>query len=159
MKIKRVSTGFNLDKTLKDIQKRSLTVGFHPSAVYEDGKSVAMIAVQNEFGNVNKNIPPRPFMRPTVSENKEKWKNIIFKQSKAITNNQLTPKSAFVQLGELVGSNIQSGIVNVTAPALATATVMNRLRGKKQGKSVSLSIAKPLIDSGYMLNSVTAEVK
>ena len=65
-----------LEKYVKEIQNAKYTteVGFFPKATYADGKQVAYIAYLNEFGGHN---PPRPFMKRTVEQRKDSWRNLF----------------------------------------------------------------------------------
>ena len=135
-----------------------MRVGWGENAMYPDGERVAVIAAQNEFGNPALKIPPRPFMRPAQSENMSMWKTKMAEGIKASFNNTKTVGEVFEAIGLLVAGGIRTAITKVTSPALKTATVKARLRGTKQGKAVSLTAAKPLVDTGYMLNSLTSEV-
>lgn len=148
----------NFSQAINQVSRISAEVGFLSSATYENGAKVAMVAAQNEYGNSNKHIPPRPFMRPAKDKNATAWKATFQKAIKqGLRSGNL--KSAFDIVSLQVVGDIKKSIVAVTKPALKPATVKARLKGKKQGRSVSLSVAKPLIDSGYMLNSVNYEVK
>lgn len=158
MRITQTTNPYLLSKAIKELQKKSLQVGWNEEAKYEDGDSVAQVAAQNEFGNPSKNIPPRPFMRPAIAENSDKWKQIIKREAKKIINGKATASSSLETLGLTVSGDIRKSITQVTSPALKTSTVEARLRGKKQGNKVSLSIAKPLIDSGWMMSQVTSEI-
>ena len=44
-------------------------VGFFEGSKYDGGKSVASVAVYNEYGL---GVPARPFMRPVIHENRAK---------------------------------------------------------------------------------------
>lgn len=147
-----------LAKLLEDIKTTQLKVGWGENQKYPDGEPVAMIAAQNEFGNPGKKIPPRPFMRPAISKNKMIWSTKLSQGTKAVLNNKLSIGHVFESIGLLVAGDIRKSISEVTTPALKASTVKARLRGKKQGKSVSLTVAKPLVDTGYMLNSLTSEI-
>lgn len=152
MKVTKKSN-INISKMAKQIEQTNAKVGFFDTAVYEDGTSVASVAIQNEFGVPQKRIPPRPFMRPAKDNNSAKWKKTFLAGMK-----QGDAKHAFNLVGMAAQGDIKEAIKEVTRPALATSTVEARLKGKKQGKAVALTIAKPLVDSGYMLTSVEYEV-
>lgn len=147
-----------LPQIIADVQANSLKVGWGENQKYEDGTAVAGIAAVHEFGNPMKNIPPRPFMRPTASEKSQQWQTLIAKGMKLVFNDKKSSAEVFEAVGLKVAGDIRTAISKVTSPSLKTATVKARLRGKKQGKSVSLTAAKPLVDSGVMLNSLTSEV-
>lgn len=147
-----------LDKVIQDLKHIQMRVGWGEEQKYPDGTPVAMIATVHEFGSPAKHIPPRSFMRSTIMQEKENWKRITAKGLKLVVNGEMTIGENLESMGLKVVGDIRKTISTITAPALATATVEARLRGKKQGKSVSLTIAKPLVDTGYMMNSLTSEV-
>ena len=136
---------------------------------------VAQVAIINEFGGKaieGSYVPPRPFMRPAAKDNKGAWATQFSKDIKT-----LPTKYALDRLGFTVEGDIKKDITNVWEPPLKPLTVYNRL--KKQGAfqkktkedthnaimkhlvqvvGTRSGIAKPLIDTGYMIASVTHEV-
>lgn len=158
MKItKKAGLSAKIGSILEDVQKKQLRVGWGEDAKYDNGTSIAMIAAQNEFGNASKKIPPRPFMRPTIAVHKMVWATKLSQGAKTVLNGTRSIGEVFEAVGLLIAGDIRKSIATVTSPALKKETVMARLRGKKQGKSVSLTVAKPLVDTGLMLNSLTSE--
>jgi hypothetical protein len=146
----------NIDvrKIAKDIKRLNAKVGFFDTATYEDGIPVAQVAMIQEYGAPQKNIPPRPFMRPAKENNQKTWKKTF-----TYGINQSFKTGDFKQAFNLVGmqaqSDIKTAIKNVTTPALAESTKKARLTGKvKNAKTAT----KPLVDTGYMLASVEYEV-
>ncbi|MBO5810417.1 MAG: hypothetical protein J6R32_06275 [Bacteroidales bacterium] len=159
-------------------QKMSVKVGWFPQARYkgDDNKnsSVAMVACTQEFGYGKGNIPPRPFMRPAAQNHAEDWAE---KFSQDIKTGDL--KYALNNLGFMVEGDIRKSISEVWEPPLKRETIYARLRKhgwfnrekfsarqrknhhKKLDKMVGSQegIAKPLIDTGYMIASVTHEVE
>lgn len=154
MQVKRVSH-IDLAKKIQQIKGIKAKVGFFSSAVYEDGTPVAEVAIQNEFGVPQKNIPPRPFMRPAM-DNQGTWKTIFKNESiKAFkTGNFKTP---FVAVASTVQGNIKENIATLKSPALADSTIQAR-KNKSSKKNPAKTIEKPLVDSGLMLTSVQYEV-
>ena len=55
-----------LDRVPEEFDGMVAQVGFPSGINYEDGTNVAYVATIQEFGAPEANIPPRPFMRPTV---------------------------------------------------------------------------------------------
>ena len=159
MQIKRkAGVSAKLNNIIREINSTSFRVGWGEGIKYEDGTPVAMIAAQNEFGNSAKRIPPRPFMRPTISKNRITWTKKTVQGLNAVLQGNRNTADVMDMIGQLVAGDVRKAISKVTQPALKTATVQARLRGKKQGGSVSLTVAKPLVDTGYMLNSLQSEV-
>lgn len=125
---------------IKSYNNEKLKVGFINGATYPDGESVANVAFENEYGT-NK-IPPRPFMRSTVSQNKEKWvKNI-----KALVQNKDT-ETALLQTGEMIKGDFVYSILNWDEPPNSAMTI------KKKGFN------KPLVDTGLMSRSISYELE
>lgn len=155
---KKAGLSAKLEAAIKEVRAKQLRVGWGEDQKYDDGTSVAMIAAQNEFGNTGKKIPPRPFMRPAIAAHKMTWTAKLAQGTKTVLNGTRSIGEVFEAVGLLVAGDIRKSITLVTSPALKASTVMARLRGKKHGKSVSLTAAKPLVDSGLMLNSLTSEV-
>jgi hypothetical protein len=161
-------------KRIEALGKSRVKVGWFPSSVYENGLSVATVAETNEYGSPNKGIPPRPFMRPTIAQKKQVWKKTIQQYGDAVLSGKADPAKMMDSLGLMVQGDIARAISRVTAPALNPATVAARLRrtaayqkaGKKgriaqraKAKSApKAGITKPLVDTGYMLTSISYEV-
>lgn len=148
MKVKK-TVHIDIKKTIEQVKNIQAKVGFFSSARYEDGTPVATVAIWNEYGSPKQKRPPRPFMRPAMN-NKEAWKSIFVKASK-----QAWQDGNFQRPFELVAMTVQGdikeNISSLTAPALSATTLAIR---KQNGNNSS----KPLIDTKYMLTSVTYEV-
>lgn len=148
----------NLFNAIRELNKKKLNVGWFESSKYEDGTPVAEVAVSNEFGSVKKNKPPRPFMRTAISNNNTKWTKVSEKISKDIFRGS-NVRTSLNLLGTVVQSDIQESITSLTAPALAKSTINARKSKIASGRRIESTIEKPLIDSGYMLATLTSEVK
>lgn len=158
-------------------KKLSMQVGWFPDAKYDDDTPVASVAVTNEFGDAP--IPARPFMRPAARENAPRWSAQFSKDIK-----QLPLQYALDNLGFRVEGDIRKSISNVWNPPLKAVTIYNRIKKHdsfiKRDKNGQINwiktekardnavtkavgthagIAKPLIDTGYMIASVTHEVE
>ena len=148
--IKRVESkdGRNLLAALTKLQDKQAKVGWFPSARYDDAKStpVASVAAQNEFGNPAKHIPARPFMRPTNLNKTQEWK-------------ELAEQGDLLDLiGASASADIKQTISKLTTPALSERTIRARLSRRKNKTHVGL-LTKPLVDTSYMLVSLSYEVE
>jgi hypothetical protein len=144
----------NLIKDSK--QKKVLKVGFIGDTKYPNKNfTTAGAAYVSEFGNATKNIPPRPFMGPAVQKNREKWRQLMQSLYKSVLTGKLRFWTVFDQVGLVAAGAIKEEIRAVNSPPLKLSTIKARLRGKKQGKYVALTITKPLVHTKLMLNSVT----
>lgn len=121
----------------------TLRVGFLERATYPDGKPVAMIAAIQEFGAPAAGIPPRPFFRNTIAKKESEWGPAI---ADLIREKNYDIRAAFDAAGFAIAGQVRQGIVDTNEPALAPSTIARK------------GHAKPLVDTGHMLNSVDHEV-
>lgn len=123
---------------------RTLRVGFLAGATYPSGKSVAMIAAIQNFGAPRANIPPRPFFSNMVAKKSPGWPKGLARQLKATGNDV---DAALALAGEAIRGQLQQEIRETNAPPLSPVTIARK------------GFAKPLIDTGHMLNSVEYEIR
>jgi hypothetical protein len=123
---------------------KELNVGFFQSSRYPNGTSVATVAAINEFGTAK--IPERPFFRNATAKVQPKLLSILRREIDPETM-VITPSIA-EKLGLVFVGAIQKEIVDLKEPPNAPATIK-----AKQGKD------NPLIDTGFLRQSVTYEVK
>jgi len=117
-------------------------VGFPSGINYEEGTPVAYVATIQEFGAPEVNIPPRPFMRPTVKANKHEWTKIIASRIPKVVMGKMTAFDVLDLVGISAAADIQVTISKVDSPPNSPATI------KRKGSS------KPLVDTGLMVASV-----
>jgi hypothetical protein len=153
MQIQRSSKSDTIKKMLQDLESKEIRVGFFETAKYPDGTPIAYVAAIQEFGYGP--IPPRPFMRPAELQNKNKWQRGIAAGVKAALNGAVTIDHALEQVGMVAASDVRKAIKAVTSPPLAESTIRARQSRKKGKKAAS---AKPLVDTGQMLQAVTSAV-
>lgn len=153
MDIQRKGNADAIKKMLRELESKEIRVGFFETAKYPDGTPIAYVAAIQEFGYGP--IPPRPFMRPAELQNKNKWQAGIAQGVKAALNGQVTITNALEQVGMVAAGDVRKAIRAVTAPPLAESTIRARQSRKKTKKSAS---AKPLVDTGQMLQAVTSAV-
>ncbi|MFY1028172.1 hypothetical protein ACE4RU_10805 [Actinobacillus seminis] len=141
-------------KLLKDAKNKAVRVGIIDKQ-YDDGTSVAYVGAIHEYGASGKNIPPRPFIRPTVADKKTTWA----KTGKAVLAKGGAIEDMFEAIGLQASAHIRETIANIDNPKLADATIAARKRKYKSKKSkATKDPEKPLVDSGYLLNSISYEV-
>jgi len=147
----------SIDAAIKDIGQMKLRVGWFASAKYETGTPVAMVAAAHEFGVPQNGLPPRPFMRPTIAENRDRWLKYFAQQVRHIFEGESTVEIALNQVGLNMAGKIKQAISKVTQPPLKTATVKAKMRKRKTAKTPG-NLTKPLVDTGLMISTVTHEV-
>lgn len=170
-----------IDKIVKKLSKAStLEVGFLEGATEPDGTSIPMIAAVQEFGTYNTRfpIPPRPYFRPMVAEKSPEWPERLIAALKA-TNYDVD--RALEMLGATIKGDLQDSIAHLQDPALSEVTLMLRKMRSEGGPDFKMGLrhvytainrvkagersglsgtaAKPLVDSGNMLNAVDFIVK
>jgi hypothetical protein len=153
--------GWNqLELALKNLGNKVGKVGWFEDSKYDDDKNtpVAFVAAQNEFGNRAKNIPERPFMRPTIIAKQNEWRKIALDGSKKIIKGELNSYNVLDILGLKVVGDIKATIQKIQEPVLSPVTIKNRLARRANKKTVGW-LTKPLIDTGVMFNTITNSVE
>ncbi len=140
----------HLEVALKSLKGKVGKVGWFKGAVYPNGMPVAAIAAIQEKGYEPKNIPPRPFMRPSVVKYQQTWRRIAFEGSKNIIEGKTTAYNVMDQIGMVAVKNILTTIKGIYTPALRPATIARRL-AKYKNKSKLGNLYKPLNDTGRMM--------
>lgn len=141
----------------KTFNSTELKVGWFSTTRYEDGTPVAHVAMIHEFGAPKVNIPPRPFMRPTVAREENNWRRFIAQEAPKILDGQETVERMFEALGLNISGQIGKSISAVTAPPLKEATIKAKLAKLANTKTVG-KVDKPLVETGIMLDTVTYTV-
>lgn len=143
-----------LAKRLKELEGKVAKAGWFESAVYPTGTPVATVAAVHEFGAPAKNIPPRPFMRPTIARESNNWKALMASGAKAIIRGNATIDQVLNAVGAKAAGDVAKTIASITAPPLKAATIAARAR-KRKDKTITATLRKPLVDTALMINSVT----
>ena len=137
----------DLQKQLKDLEKKELQVGWFESAKYGDNTPVAGIMAQNEYGNPKLSIPPRPFMRSAASDNQGKWDETAKKEFAAVVQGKTTPDNVLKVLGLQAVGDIKNSITMGNWDKLSPVTIaLRKLRkdGKKIGGALVGSVASAI---------------
>lgn len=134
---------------LEKLKQNEVFIGYqagHAKHTDEDGNTADMaeIAMFNELGTSTS--PPRPFLRMTVDENKDKINQFVETQTKRIAQGA-SAEQCLKQMGAFGVSLVQEKIGNGTFEPNAESTV------KAKGSD------KPLIDTGQMRQSVHYVIK
>lgn len=145
--------GENAKRKLRDladkVRSAKLRVGFLEGATYPDGTKVALVAYMNEFGrSVHSDEGdyyqlPRPFFRSMISAKSPSWSNEL---GKLMKNNENDSMRCLELMGIRIKGQLQESITALVSPPLAPSTIARK------------GFAKPLIDTGHMLNSVDFEI-
>ena len=151
--------------------------GKYPASEGKPPVSVASVAILQERGSPKQNIPPRPFLKPTIDKKEDSWRNQIVKGVRAVLRGATTLENVMEIIGQTAKADIQKTIARVDSPALAESTIKARMRkaglntgdAPKYGKKYNFSsikrkattgkgninlIDKPLVDTGYLFGSI-----
>lgn len=128
-------------ETIAEKMAGSVRVGFMEGATYPDGTPVAAVAYWNEYGGPER--PPRPFFRKMIATESPTWAD---KMAALAKSKKYDGPAVLAMMGEDIKGALQQSINDFTDPPLAKSTVDAK------------GFAKPLIDTGHMLNSVAYEV-
>ncbi len=145
----KVNGGDQVKQKLDDLTRSiknatTLKVGFPEGATYPDGASLPMVAAINEFGAPSRGQPPRPFFRRMIKQHQGEWPAAI---ANLLKSNDYDAKKTLDQTGEAIVGQLRQSIVDFTDPPLAPSTIARK------------GFDKPLIDTSFMLKSVTKEVE
>lgn len=143
---------------LKNLDGKIGKVGWFETAKYDDGTPVAYVASIHEFGYPEGGIPPRPFMRPTISEKRAEWRGIADKGARAVLRGTATSATVLEALGMKAAGDIAKTIASIQSPPLAEATVEARQR-QYADRGTTGNLNKPLVDTALMVNSITSTVE
>lgn len=133
----------DIRKRLKQLGEMTLLVGWDENNRYNDRTPVASVAVTHEYGAPAANIPPRPFMRPAIDANGDRWNEDIQAGVRRVLNGKIKPKPMLLAVGHTIKADIQKAISEVRNPPLAESTKKARDR---KGRS-----HQPLHDTGTMI--------
>jgi len=144
-----------LEQAIVALQGKQSKVGWFDSARYPDGKPVAGVAYVHEHGSTARGIPPRPFFRPTIENKKQDWRELSANIAKGVVQGKINPDDMLEIVALTAGGDVAKTITKITSPPLKKATVKKRIRGRKVGNKKTAE--KPLVDTGLMLASLSAE--
>lgn len=113
----------SLDQALNRLlvsKELHVKVGVLENSKYPDGTSVPTVAYKNEYGWAN--IPPRPFFRDTIKEQKANWGVLARNAIKA----GYSIERVLGLVGAQMQTDVQSTIMSFTTPPNAPYTVAKK---------------------------------
>ena len=157
---------------LLDLAKRahgSVKIGFIDN-------DQAPIAAWNEFGHKGRfPAPPRPFFRTMVAAKSPQWPTMMAGELK---RSKMDGHKTLAFMGEEIEGALKQSIIDLTAPPLSRTTLRLRLKFGNNPQNIrardvvqaqrevaegapvaSGTQAKPLINTGQMLNSTSYKVE
>ena len=140
------------------LKAAELKVGWFEGVRYtEEGVSVVEVAYIQEHGTKDGRIPPRPFMRPTVDAHGKQWRAHAREAVKnASSGRPIT--HALEEIGLHAQGAIQQAIASGNFKELKASTIAARARRYTTKSKQGNVSAKPLVDTGIMISSVSYKV-
>lgn len=149
----RLKGGRKLDREIKKLshlskQPQEVKVGLPAGSMnYPDGTNLIMVGAVNEFGTADGRIPERSFLRSTVINKRQVFRQ-FWRSDKAreLLVGQEDARILLDFLGQLAQAEVQKAIVEISEPPNAQATIGHK------GSS------NPLVDTGLLRQSIRYEV-
>jgi len=131
-------------KVLNAIEDSSVEVGWHEDAdPYDNGKAVAEVAYDNEFGNSQRGVPQRSFFRTTIHEKESEW----VRKTAALVKKGRAARVVMDLVGNEIQGNVQEKIQSIAAAG-----------GNSEATIARKGFDSPLIDSSHMLKTISKKV-
>ncbi|URG13036.1 hypothetical protein B2_43 [Stenotrophomonas phage B2] len=147
MNVKRSGGVKKLQKTLDEMRRVSVEVGYFPEAVYPDGTPVAYVAAIHVFGYLEGNIPPRDYFRTTTEAKAPEWGRQVAGAVAGAIQGKLDFKDALAGVGAMAAGDIGKALSALKEPELAESTI------RRKGHD------KPLVgETGLLLQSLDFKV-
>lgn len=144
MTVRRVAgPGARITTALRELDDFVGKTGWFETARYEDGTPVAYVASIQEFGSPEQGIPPRPTMRPTAAAKEREWAELMASGARAVLRGDREPAQVLELVALRAAGDVQEAIRAVVSPPLKPSTIARK------------GFAKPLVDTGQMLQAVT----
>lgn len=158
--VKYTKSKFNPD----NIKSGRVRIGWFSGTRYDDGIPVAQVARWQEYGTPDAKYPikARPFMRPVLhGQGNQLRAKLKTEYAKAIRNNENTQK-VLLRFGEYVTSQIRQSIRMTVTPANRPVTLEGGWLKSSGGIPFYVEPKRgnhPLIDTGFMLDSIDYQVQ
>ena len=145
----------SIEQATEEASTMVAKIGYFPSAKYPDGTSIAYIASIQEFGVPAKNIPPRPFFRPTMDTQRAVWQQQMGKLATRVMQGKMTVRESFDAIGLNAAGQVRETISALMSPPLKKSTLLARQSRARKGSKYKYLSTKPLVDTGTMRDHLT----
>lgn len=131
----------------------------------------AALGYIHEHGAPEANIPERPFLIPGIAENEEaiarRMRSVV---AESLKGNRGNPRQALEKVGQVAANGVKRKINSGDFTPLSDETLRRRAaKGRKgaqeeldrraAGEAPGTDLAKPLIDTGQLRNSITYVIR
>lgn len=181
MTVRDVDKGYDdLQEVIDAMNGASITIGVHDadSKPYVRGQNdpptTAQIAGVHEFGSPAAGIPPRPFMRPTMDANEDRYADILERRMGFVVDDRMSLRRALGLLGQQISDDIQQKIIDKVRPKLADETIERKRKGYGRVQDADVDpdepirfvetsdggfdSGNPLVDTGQLHRSIDYQV-
>lgn len=152
------------------VQDGGATISHPGGTPYKFGKNGEVVFVEKGTPNpagVTKPhtivIPPRPFMKPSVEDNKEDFVGQIEQVSRKFLNGQISEQQAAEMIGKAAAGNIKKAIAKVNKGLAASTKAQRRRKYAKSSNNLEeeqkKSLYKPLVNTGHMIETVDSKAE
>ena len=148
----------HLDGIADGFVDKEARIGWLEGVNYESGVPAAYVAVIQEFGSPENNIPPRPFLKPTIDKRKDAWVKLLTQGVKAVARGSYSANEVLEGVGVQVVGDIKKTISEVRSPPLAPSTIAARHSRRANGGKGGMTLDQPLNDTGFLIASVQSVV-
>ena len=118
-------------------------------------RKISNFETSHAVGAHSINIPPRPFFRRMIAEKKKEWGPGT---GEALVKFDYDIARTLDAVGDAIAGQLRQSIVDLTDPPLAKSTIARKSRGTVKKIAGVLGPAKPLVETGDMLNSISHQV-
>lgn len=132
-----------IKRQLRVLDNAFTLIGIQEGSDTPGGTSLALIAAANEFGTKNGHIPERPWQRGWFDANRKRIEKFASNLYTRVLKGNITADRALKILGEWYTGELKKSVTQLKTPPNAPSTIQ-----KKKSSN-------PLIDTGYMRNSIT----
>lgn len=145
MTVTRSGGGFDrLTVALKDLDGVKGKVGWFETSRYLDGTPVAVVAAAHEFGA---GVPMRPFFRPAIAANSDKWMTQIGQGAARVLSGDTTARHVLELVTLGAAEDVIKSLKAIPGPPLDPRTIARK------------GFDTILRDTGQLFQDLTATVE
>lgn len=158
----------NLGKELEKLTKKAVYVGIargsDKDTRNDDAPNNSDLGYIHEFGEPSKNIPARPFLRPSMEQYKDVITNDLSKAiTEALNGEKRKANETLEKLAIKCASKVKLYMRTADFIPLSPYTIQNRWKNQGRGMrkaeiEMDVGNIRPLIDTGALLGAVDGYV-
>ena len=127
----------HLDATAAGFEGRAAQAGWFATAErYPNGMSVAEVALIQESGAPARGIPPRPFLKPAINDNKQAWIKNLSLGIRETGAGRMNAEDVLEKIGGQMAGDIRKAITSEPLAPLSAITLVLR-KWRRQGRTIT----------------------